>query len=104
MAKHLSEVRTEALVADLLTIQGWDANRPPHGSVVRQNEYKAFPELADIFKGKSKSGMGDAYPDFLIISQDTYRPLLVIEAKADEDNFQQAMEEACKHYGEACRC
>ncbi len=57
MAKHLSEVRTEALVADLLTIQGWDANRPPHGSVVRQNEYKAFPELADIFRGKSKSGM-----------------------------------------------
>src|SRR5712692_10159165 len=103
MAKHISEVRTEALVSDLLAIQGWDTGRPPNGCVVRQNEYKAFLELAEIFKGKSKTGTGDAYPDFLVISRDTHRTLIVIEAKADENSFQQAMDEACNHYGEACR-
>lgn len=103
MPKHISETRTEALVTDLLGIQGWDIARPPSGNVVRQNEYKALAALADIFKGKSKTGAGDAYPDFLVIAKDTFRPLIVIEAKADERDFQQAMDEACNHYGEACR-
>lgn len=102
MAKHSSETRTETLAIDLLTIQGWATNRPPHGCVVRQNEYKAFSALEEIFKGKSKQGKGDAYPDFLIISKDTYRPLMIVEAKADEGFFSQAMEDAL-HYSEACR-
>lgn len=102
MAKHSSETRTETLVLDLLTIQGWATNRPPHGCVVRQNEYKAFIALEEIFKGKSKRGKGDAYPDFLIISKDTFRPLMVVEAKADEGDLNQAMEDAL-HYSEACR-
>lgn len=103
MAKHISEVRTEDVVTDLLSIQGWDASRPPHGCVVRQNEYKGFLELADIFKEKSKSGKGDAYPDFLVIDKTSHRPLMVIEAKADEHDFAQAVEEACGVYAEACR-
>lgn len=49
MAKHSSEARTETLILDLLHIQGWATGRPPHGCVVRQNEYKAFLELEEIF-------------------------------------------------------
>ncbi len=62
MVKHSSETRTETLALDLLTIQGRSTGRPPNGCVVRQNEYKAFSELEEIFKGKSKRGKGDAYP------------------------------------------
>ncbi len=102
MGKHSSEVRTETLILDLLAIQGWPTGRPPQGCVVRQNEYKAFLELEEIFKGRSKRGKGDGYPDFLIISPETYRPQMVIEAKADEADFEQAMQEAM-HYGDACR-
>ncbi len=102
MSKHISETRTETLVLDLLTIQGWDVNRPPNGCLVRQNEYKVFLELEDIFKGKSKTGSGDAYPDFLLVSKDSRRPLMVIEAKADERDLDKAMEEAL-HYADACR-
>ncbi len=102
VAKHLSETRTETLIVDLLTIQGWNTNRPPGGCLVRQNEYKAFLELEEIFKGKSKTGLGDAYPDFLLVSRDTKRPIVVIEAKADENALSQAISEAI-HYAEACR-
>ncbi len=102
--KHLSESRTEDIVMDLLKIQGWqDTSRPPKGWVVRKNEYKDFPSLENIFKGRSKSGAGDAYPDFLIVDQATLRPLAVIETKASEKDFSQAVEEACQTYGEACR-
>jgi len=102
MAKHISETRTETLVLDLLNIQGWNTTRPPIGCLVRQNEYKAFLELEEIFKGKSKSGVGDAYPDFLLISKESRRPQVVIEAKADENDFDKALGEAL-HYGNACR-
>ncbi len=102
MAKHSSETRTETLTLDLLHIQGWVTSRPPHGCVIRQNEYKAFLELEEIFKGKSKRGQGDGYPDFLIISGETYRPQMVIEAKADASDLEKALEEAI-HYSEACR-
>lgn len=102
MAKHSSETRTETLILDLLTIQGWSTSRPPHGCVVRQNEYKAFRELEEIFRGRSKSGRGDAYPDFLVVSKDTNQPQIIVEAKADENDFEKALEDAL-HYGEACR-
>ena len=102
MVKHSSEARTETLVLDLLNTQGWSTNRPPQGCVVRQNEYKSFLELEEIFRGKSKSGNGDGYPDFLIISKSTYRPQMVIEAKADDTNLEDALSEAI-HYGDACR-
>lgn len=102
MPKHSAEARTETLILDLLSIQGWSTGRPPNGCVVQQNEYKAFSPLVEIFKGKSKQGKGDAYPDFLIIARDSYRPQMIIEAKADESDFEKAMEDAL-HYSEACR-
>ena len=94
MAKHLSETRTETLILDLLNIQGWATGRPPHGSTVRQNEYKSFLELEEIFKGKSKRGKGDAYPDFLLISRSTHRPQMVVEAKSDVNDLNEACMEA----------
>lgn len=45
MAKHLSEVRTEDTILDLLRIQGWRTDKVPKGSLIRQNEYKNFPSL-----------------------------------------------------------
>ena len=103
MPKHLSEHRTEDVVMDLLDIQGYPTNRPPKGCVVRQNEYKALPDLAGIFAGRSKTGKGDAYPDFLIIAEDTGRPQIIIETKADETDIEQALYEACHVYGAACK-
>src|SRR2546426_31873 len=102
MSKHLSETRTETVAQELLDIQGWQTSKPPKGRVVRQNEYKAFPHLSEIFKGKSKKGKGDAYPDFLVVSEGTPRPQLVIETKADEAEFSKAIDEACNIYGKAC--
>lgn len=102
MPKHLSERRTEDVVIDLLDIQGFSTARPPRGRVVRQNEYKAFDDLGEIFKGRSKTGRGDAYPDFLIVEELTGRPQIVIETKANENDINQALYEACNVYGKAC--
>ena len=103
MAKHFSETRTEDLIKDLLFIQGWSIKRPPKGNLIRQNEYKDFSHLEEIFKGKSKSGgKRDAYPDFLIIDKDTSIPQIVIEAKANKKDFTKALTEACHNYGTAC--
>ncbi|ACZ40552.1 N-6 DNA methylase [Sphaerobacter thermophilus DSM 20745] len=71
--------------------------------MIRQNEYKSFPELADIFRGRSKTGKGDAFPDFLVVtSGPTVRPVMVIETKAKEDALPQALHEASEIYGAAC--
>lgn len=103
MAKHLSETRTEDLIRDLLFIQGWSVKRPPKGNLMRQNEYKDFSHLNEIFKGHSKSsGVGDAYPDFLVVDKDTQNPQIVIEAKANKKDFDKAVSEACNDYGSAC--
>ena len=48
MFKHLSEVRTEDTILDLLRIQGWCTDKVPKGALVRQNEYKNFPVLAEL--------------------------------------------------------
>jgi type I restriction-modification system DNA methylase subunit len=103
MAKHFSETRTEDLIKDLLFIQSWLIKRPPKGNLIRQNEYKDFSHLEEIFKGKSKSGgKGDAYPDFLIVDKDTSIPQIIIEAKANKKDFTKALNEACNNYGNAC--
>ncbi|MHB1630660.1 MAG: N-6 DNA methylase [Acidithiobacillus sp.] len=101
MSKHLSEVRTEDTILDLLRIQGWHTDKVPKGSLVRQNEYKNFPALAEMFKGKSKTGSGDAYPDFLLVNRLSHIPLLVIEAKAKLEDIDKALEEAI-WYASAC--
>lgn len=97
----LSETRTEESILDLLNIQGWLLARPPKGTLVRQNEYKAYPELEPLFQGKSKSSRGDGYPDFLLIDHLTMRPLAIIEAKAHEAHIHQAVTDAT-WYGNAC--
>lgn len=101
MTKHHSESRTEDVVMDLLDIQGWPLDRPPRGCIIIKNEYKSFREFDEILKGRSKTGSGDAYPDFLVVSPKTNRPLMVIETKADD--FEKANKEACFDYGEAFR-
>src|ERR1035437_4447536 len=103
MQKHLSETRTEDTIMDLLYIQGWETARPPKGNVIRRNEYKGFTQFDAVFTGRSKSGSGDAFPDFLIVDRQTLVPQLVIEAKPGPQNFKKAMGEACGVYGEACR-
>ena len=102
MPSHLTERRTEDTACELLDIQGWPLSRPPKGRLVRQNEYKSFPELGEVFKGRSKKGKGDAYPDFLLLAKDGTRPVMVIETKADEREFQIAMDESTGVYGDAC--
>ncbi len=102
MAKHLSEVRTEDTILDLLRIQGWRTDKVPKGSLIRQNEYKNFPALGQIFKGKSKTGSGDAYPDFLLVNPQSLCPLLVIEAKAKLEDLDKALDEAI-WYASACQ-
>lgn len=104
MPKHESEKRTEDTILDLLDIQGWRTSKPPRGDVIRQNEYKAYSGLAEIFKGKSKrkgeKRPGDAYPDFLIVSK-ACLPLCVVEAKANEGDIGKAVADA-EHYGYCC--
>lgn len=102
MAKHLSEVRTEDTVLDLLRIQAWRTDKVPKGSLIRQNEYKNFPVLATAFKGKSKTGSGDAYPDFLLVNPKSLQPLLIIEAKAKLEDLDKALDEAI-WYASACQ-
>lgn len=96
-----SERRTEDLAQELLRINGWRVQKPPKGQVIRQNEYKGHPSLERIFAGQSKTGTGDAYPDFLAVS-DGLQPLLVVETKSEDSKVGEAIDEAC-HYGDACR-
>lgn len=99
--KHLSETRTEDTILDLLKIQGWPIERHPKGTLVRQNEYKNLRAIAEMFKGKSKTGSGDAFPDFLLIDPNTAWPVMVIEAKANSADIYKAIDEA-KWYAKAC--
>lgn len=100
MAHYLSETRTEDTILDLLKIQGWETAKPPKGSVIRQNEYKNHPALAEMLKGMSKTGAGDGYPDFLIVDSKSHMPQIVIEAKADAKDIDEAVSDAI-HYSEA---
>ena len=102
MPRHISERRTEDLATELLDIQGWPTARPLKGRLIRQNEYKAFHTIANIFVGGSKTGHGDGYPDFLLIDNRSQRPQMVIETKADAKDLGIALSEAC-FYGDLCR-
>jgi predicted RNA methylase len=101
MISHYTERRTEDVTVDLLNIQGWPLNRPPRGRLIRQNEYKDLIHLNSVFKGKSKTGSGDAYPDFLLTDETAFIPQVVIETKANQKEFGKAIEDA-HHYGDAC--
>ena len=92
-----SERRTEDLLIELLTSQGWDKRRPPSGNVLRQHEYRAFPHLSSLLGTASKSGAGFGLPEAVIVERGSTEPLVVVEAKSDFDDLNQAMAEA-RHY------
>lgn len=101
-ALRVAEVRAEHLLTELLSIQGWEALRPPKGDLLRQQEYKDYPHLYDIFRGRSKSaGGGDGLPEALLVD-DAMQPLAVIEVKASRSDFGKAIEEVTEKYGAWC--
>ena len=97
-----SERRSEHLLADLLTSQGWDFRRPPHGNIYLQNEYRDDEALTKALSSASKSGTGHGLPEALIIDPVDGTPLAVIEAKASIHAIGQAVSEA-QGYGNALR-
>lgn len=101
-ALRVAEVRAEHLLTELLSIQGWEALRPPRGDLLRQQEYKDYPHLFDIFRGRSKSaGGGDGLPEALLVDE-AVQPIAVIEVKALRADFAKAVEEATDKYGAWC--
>ena len=98
----ISESRTEAVARDLLTIRGWQVQRPPKGNILWKNEYRNYSHLLEALEGKGKSGKGgDAYPDFLVVDRATIRPLIVGETKPRDRDIKLAIDEACDPYGDA---
>src|SRR5919205_1132644 len=97
-----SEARAEAIARELLTIRGWKDARPPKGNVLWKNEYRDYPHLLEALAGRGKKGLGgDAYPDFIVIGNDGYTPVIVGETKASEADIEIASHEASALYGEA---
>lgn len=101
-AIRVAEVRAEHLLTELLTVQGWGALRPPKGDLLRQQEYKDYPHLLEIFKGRSKSsGGGDGLPEALLVDENL-QPLAVIEVKALRAELPKAVDEVTNKYGAWC--
>jgi len=99
---RVSETRAEGVARELLTIRGWQPQRPPRGNLLWKNEYRSYPHLLEALEGKAKKGKGgDAYPDFLVVTRDTVRPLIVGETKAEDREIERAISEACDPYGNA---
>ena len=95
-----SERRTERLLDDLLTSQGWDDRKPPRGNLYLQHEYRDHPDLAEALAKASKSGAGRGVPEAILVNPSDHAPLAVIEAKAAPDAIDQAVSEA-QGYGDA---
>jgi predicted RNA methylase len=101
-ALRIAEVRAEHLLTELLSVQGWGASRPPKGDLLRQQEYKDYPHLLEIFKGKSKSsGGGDGLPEALLVDEHL-QPLAVIEVKGSPLEMAKAVDEVTNQYGTWC--
>lgn len=101
--QRVAEVRAEHLLTELLTAQGWDTRRPPAGELLRQHEYKDYPHLREIFKGRSKGkNIGDGLPEAVLVDKHTLQPLAVIEAKASIRDIKKAVAESTGQYGAAC--
>lgn len=94
---HSSERRAERLLDELLESQGWDTRRPPRGDILVQQEYRAYPEIAELLANASKSGEGFGIPEAIILERTTNTPLAVIEAKASMSEIDRALKEA-QHY------
>lgn len=103
MAVRLSEHRARQVAKDLLKFRNWNLDPVvKYGQCLEENEYKTYPQLSTLFKGQSKTGKGDGYPDFLMVNSSIgKKPILVVETKASNKQISLAIEEAI-HYGEAC--
>ncbi len=102
--KKLSEQRARLITRELLIFREWDDRAISNGGqLLEEAEYKHHNSLKNLFKGKSKTGKGDAYPDFLLVeSSSSKKPIIVIETKASIKDLPKAIDEACYVYGEAC--
>jgi type I restriction-modification system DNA methylase subunit len=100
----VSEQRARQYVRDLLLLRNWNVDSTlKQGQLLEETEYKNHSNLSLIFSGKSKTGTGDGYPDFLLV--DSYvglKPLIIIETKALSKDIRKAVAEAI-HYGEALK-
>ena len=103
MSKKQSEQRARQVAVELLKVRGWNTNPSnKSGQTLEENEYKNVEHLEKIFKGKSKSGKGDGYPDFLLVNSCIgLKPLLILETKASAAQAQEAINDAI-HYSNAC--
>ncbi|UPG90721.1 SAM-dependent methyltransferase [Luteibacter aegosomaticola] len=97
--KGISERRSEKLLDELLSAQGWSPKKPPVGDVLLQNEYAAFPLIEKALKQASKTGGGSGYPEALLVDKVTEKVLAVVEAKKLSSEHGKALREA-QHYAE----
>ncbi|MCA1920227.1 MAG: N-6 DNA methylase [Flavobacterium piscis] len=103
MAKKVTEQRARQVAKELLKFRGWSLdNFSKGGQCLEENEYKNYKHLQAIFKGKSKTGKGDGYPDFLLVNSSiSQKPILVLETKATSSQINEAINDAI-HYSKAC--
>jgi len=100
--RRVAEVRAEHLLTELLSAQGWNTLPPPKGELLRQQEYKDYPHLFDIFKGNSKSARGgDGLPEAILVDENM-EPLAVVEVKGSEGDLPKAIDEVTNKYGKWC--
>lgn len=93
-ARRVSERRSEHLLNDLLSSQGWLLRRPPFGDVLFQGEYRNYPDLNEALASASKSGTGHGIPEAIILDRTTSQPLAVIEVKPLASDITRALGEA----------
>jgi type I restriction enzyme M protein len=105
MPRHrASESRARYVARALLHSRGWNIESVPRGGTLfEESEYKSNKRIAECFSGRSKSGPGDAYPDFLLLDNATSgKPVLVVETKPSTAQHDDAKADAV-HYAEALR-
>ncbi|MFH1599623.1 MAG: N-6 DNA methylase [Pseudomonadota bacterium] len=95
--KGTSERRTEHLLNELLTTQGWQTRKPPAGDLLVQNEFTAYPEIAELLAQASKTGKSIGYPEGLLVDNASMRVLAVLECKKSIGDISRARAEAL-HY------
>ena len=95
--RRVAETRGEAAARELLAIRGWNLAQPPAGNVLWKQEYRDYPALSAVFEGTSKSGDSYGLPDFVVISRQSQRPLIVGEVKARQEDIETAAAEAAMY-------
>ncbi len=99
---RVAETRSERLIEDLLSAQGWDLRRPPQGELLVKQEYKDYPDLREaLVKSGKGHGSGSGIPEYILVDHQTGEPLAVIEAKARASDIDGAVRDV-QHYGSAC--